>query len=344
MDKYRRSVAVLLVSVMLLGSTLEASAQLKVGFYNLKCPRKLVNVEAIVSAQVLSALIADPTICASLIRLHFHDCFVQGCDASVLLDFPSDPTQSEKNSPPNANSLRGFTQVDTIKAKVEAACPGVVSCADILTLAARDCVRLLRGVSYRVPTGRRDGTTSGGRLGPLTGLPAPFHDIATLESIFSNLGLSTTDLVVLSGLHTVGQARCITFFNRIWDAAGNPIQDPFYTLAFANSLRTQCPFTGDRSVKVNMDSTPRVVDTVYFKGINANTSLFQSDHNLLNDPVTAALVNTLANARRFTGVDTSMIKMGGIGVLTGTAGQIRAVCNAVNTGPTPAPAAPSPAT
>ena len=66
----------------------------------------------------------------------------QGCDASVLLDDSATLT-GEKNAAPNANSLRGFEVIDAIKAQVEAACPGTVSCADILALAARDGVNLV---------------------------------------------------------------------------------------------------------------------------------------------------------------------------------------------------------
>ncbi|RZC65933.1 hypothetical protein C5167_009623 [Papaver somniferum] len=79
---------------------------------------------------------------ASLLRLHFHDCFVNGCDGSILLDDASNFT-GEQNANPNQNSVRGFNVIDDIKTAVEKVCPGVVSCADILTMAARKSVVLV---------------------------------------------------------------------------------------------------------------------------------------------------------------------------------------------------------
>lgn len=63
----------------------------------------------------------------------------QGCDASILLD-GTDTIDSEKGGLGNNNSVRGFEVIDEMKAAVEMACPGIVSCADILAIAAEESV------------------------------------------------------------------------------------------------------------------------------------------------------------------------------------------------------------
>jgi len=129
-----------------------ASAKLSTTFYSSSCPKVLATIKSAVN----SAVSKEARMGASLLRLHFHDCFVNGCDGSVLLD----GSTGEKSAGPNANSLRGFEVIDTIKSQVESLCPGVVSCADILTVAARDSVVALGGRSWSIPLGRRDSATA----------------------------------------------------------------------------------------------------------------------------------------------------------------------------------------
>ncbi|RWV86789.1 hypothetical protein GW17_00051280 [Ensete ventricosum] len=97
------------------------SAQLSPTFYNTSCPNAL----SIIRTAVRAAVTRDRRMGASLLRLHFHDCFVQA---------------REKTANPNNNSLRGFEVIDAIKSKLESACKQVVSCADIVAVAARDSV------------------------------------------------------------------------------------------------------------------------------------------------------------------------------------------------------------
>lgn len=66
----------------------------------------------------------------------------QGCDGSILLDDTSSFT-GEKTAGPNNRSVRGYNVIDDIKEEVEDVCPGVVSCADIVAIAARDSVVLV---------------------------------------------------------------------------------------------------------------------------------------------------------------------------------------------------------
>lgn len=76
-----------------------------------------------------------------------HICKIQGCDGSVLLD-DTPFFVGEKTALPNLNSIRGFEVVDEIKAAVDKACKRpVVSCADILAIAARDSVAIV-SVNY----------------------------------------------------------------------------------------------------------------------------------------------------------------------------------------------------
>lgn len=103
---------------------------------------------------------------------------------------------SEKESISNL-ILRGFGTIDRVKAKLEQACPEVVSCADILALVARDVVVLTKGPHGDVPIWRRDGRRSV-KQDALDNLHAPFFDVGrNMCQFFMPKGLNAKDQIVL---------------------------------------------------------------------------------------------------------------------------------------------------
>ncbi|PKU73474.1 cationic peroxidase 1-like [Dendrobium catenatum] len=297
-----------------------ASAQLSSTFYDTSCPNALSTIKAAVDAAVAN----EQRMGASLLRLHFHDCFVQGCDGSILLDDTSTFT-GEKTAGPNANSVRGFDVVDTIKSQVEAICNQTVSCADILAVAARDSVVALGGPSWDVQLGRRDSTTAS-LSEANSDIPSPASDLNTLISAYAKKGLSTTDMVALSGAHTIGQARCTTFRTRIYNESN-------IDSSFANSLKFSCPSVGGDDNLSPLDlQTPTVFDNEYYKNLINNEGLLHSDQQLFNNGSTDALVSSYATNPNYFWTDfaNAILNMGTITPLTGIQGEIRLNCRTIN--------------
>ncbi|XP_009610510.1 peroxidase 15-like [Nicotiana tomentosiformis] len=324
------SLAVLCI-LLAIFSFYESNAQLSANFYSTTCP----NVSSIVQNVIQQALQSDSRIGASLIRLHFHDCFVNGCDASLLLDNNSTANiVSEKDAAPNANSVRGFDVVDNIKSAVESSCPGVVSCADILALAAEASVSLAGGPSWNVSLGRRDSRTAN-QGGANTSIPSPVEGLSNITAKFSAVGLNVTDLVALSGAHTFGRAQCRVFSARLnnFNGTGNP--DPTLNTTYLANLRQICPQNGSATALANLDpTTSDSFDNNYFANLQSNQGLLQSDQELFSTPgaATVSIVNTFSSNQNtfFQSFVQSMINMGNISPLTGTNGEIRSDCKRVN--------------
>ncbi|CAK7339186.1 unnamed protein product [Dovyalis caffra] len=257
-----------------------AYGQLTPTFYDQTCP----NVSNIILGVIAETLTSDPRIGASLIRLHFHDCFVNGCDGSILLD-NTDTIQSEKEANANNNSARGFDVVDRMKALLESACPDTVSCADILAIAAEESVVLAGGPSWAVPVGRRDSTTAS-RDAANAFIPAPFDTLPTLRERFTNVSLNNnTDLVALSGGHTFGRAQCRTFNFRLFNFNGTGAPDPTIDPDYLALLQQLCPQGGNGSALADLDpTTPNGFDNNYYSNLQSNRGLLQSDQELFSTP------------------------------------------------------------
>ncbi|KAL0376514.1 UNVERIFIED_CONTAM: Peroxidase 24 [Sesamum calycinum] len=302
------------------------AGELKMKYYHKRCPL----AETIVRETTWNKVEANPSLAAKLLRLHYHDCFVRGCDASVLLDSTQNNT-AEKSAPPN-RSLSGYDVIDDIKTQLEEQCPGVVSCADIVALAARDAVSYeFKRSMWDVLTGRRDGRVS--LLSDVSGnLPSPSSDFPTLQNLFSNKGLDINDLVALSGAHTIGVAHCGAFSRRLFNFTGKGDTDPSLDPSYADFLKTQCPNPADPATVVGMDPNSTLsFDSHYFTAVDKNQGLFQSDAALLTDPTSAGIVRRFQSRAAFiTQFGKSMVKMGGIQVLVGAAGEIRKNCRVVN--------------
>ncbi|KAJ8570921.1 hypothetical protein K7X08_037893 [Anisodus acutangulus] len=289
-----------------------AFADLSDDFYDDVCPEALPTIKRVVE----DAVRQERRMGASLLRLHFHDCFVNGCDASILLD-QTDTIDSEKTARANNNSARGFEVIDKIKSEVDKICGRpVVSCADILTVAARDSVVALHGPTWEVQLGRRDSTTAS-RTTANNDIPTPFMDLSALINNFKKQGLDEEDLVALSGGHTLGFAQCSTFRNRIYNDAN--IDSTFA------SQRYKLSTSGGDSNLASLDPTPAFFDSKYFSNLVSNKGLLHSDQALFSGGETDDLVKTYSKNLKTFSEDfaESMIKMGNIKPLTGKQGQIR---------------------
>lgn len=304
-----------------------SKSQLQVGFYSNTCPQ----VESTVRNVVRDAVLSDRTMAAVLLRLHFHDCFVEGCDGSILINTTQNP---EKTASPH-EGVRGYDVIERAKAQLEASCPGVVSCADIVALAARDAIVMANGPAYQVPTGRRDGLVSDKSLA--ANMPDVNDSIQQLKTKFLNKGLTEKDLVLLSAAHTIGTTACFFMQERLYKFI--PFgSDPTINPNFLPELKARCPKDGDVDIRLAMDEGSDLkFDKSILKNIREGFAVLASDARLNDDFVTKSVIDSYFNPINPTFGPSfendfvqSMVKMGHIGVKTGSVGNIRRVCSAFN--------------
>ncbi|KAJ0718180.1 putative peroxidase [Helianthus annuus] len=326
----------------------KSNPPLSLDYYKSSCP----NAEAIVRKEMECVVQSDLRNAALILRLHFHDCFVQGCDGSVLLD-DTVTLQGEKNAPTNLNALKGFEFIDRIKEKLESECPGIVSCADLLTYAARDATVLVGGPYWDVPAGRKDSKTASFSQVE-SNIPRPNDGLLSIISKFLYQSLSVTDMVALSagvcldkflkdllllGAHTIGMARCTNYRSRIYGdyqttATMSNIAEPNL-----KNLKATCPAAGgEDNNEAPMDYvSPSLFDNTYYHILLRGEGLLNSDQELCSSVLgvqTSKLVRKYAEDQIafFTQFSESMVKMGNItNPETYVDGEVRKNCRFMNT-------------
>ncbi|GFY83255.1 peroxidase superfamily protein [Actinidia rufa] len=314
---FSKAIFLLLITIPL------SKAILSPHYYDQTCPQ----TEGIILQTVRNATVHDLKVPARILRMFFHDCFIRGCDASVLLD--STPgNKAEKDGPPNL-SLASFYVIDDVKAKLETACPHTVSCADILAIAARDVVAMSGGPYWDVLKGRKDGTVS--KANETINLPAPSFNVTQLIQSFAKRGLGVKDLVALSGGHSLGFSHCSSFEARLRNFSPLSNTDPSINAEFAENLRKKCLEPNkDRNAGQFLDSTSSIFDNDYYKRVIARKGVLGSDQALYGDYRTRWIVESYAKDESlfFREFAASMVRFGNVGVSED--GEVRVKCRVVN--------------
>lgn len=252
---------------------------------------------------------------------------LQGCDASILID-STKQKESEKDAQPN-HTVRGYELIDAIKEAVEAACPSMVSCADIITLATRDAVALAGGPNYTVPTGRRDGLVSNIEH---VKLPGPTFTVSEAFQVFKAKGLNFADMVTLLGAHTVGVAHCSFFEDRVSNFQGTGSPDPTMDSNLAANLSKICGASNTDPAVFLDQSTGFVFDNEYYKHLLLKRGILQIDQELAIDRTSIGIVSSFAtNGIGFKqSFANAMVKLGSTQVIVGNAGEVRTNCRVFN--------------
>ncbi|KAL3616634.1 hypothetical protein CASFOL_039028 [Castilleja foliolosa] len=308
-------------AIFVQGNEYEYDDSLSYSYYHTSCPQ----LESIIHKKLDLWLKNDSTLAPSLINLHFHDCIVRGCDASILLDHKKSEKMADASK-----SLRGFELINDIKSEVEKACPRTVSCADILTATARDATVKSGGPFWMVPYGRRDGKISLANEAQKS-VPTGHERITDLIELFQSKGLNILDLVVLSGAHTIGKSSCGCLQNRLFNYAKLGKPDPSINPKYLNFLRRKCRWASE---KVELDPvSPNGFDVQYYKNLQNKMGLLSTDQSLYTDSRTGPLVSAFASQsgqfhHQFAA---SMLKLGKIQDFDGDEhSEIRLKCNVVN--------------
>lgn len=304
----------------------EAMTSLTKDYYQETCP----DFSKIVRETVTTTEGPPGKTAAGILRLFFHDCFLEGCDASVLIA-KNALNKTERDDEINHSlTEETFDIVTRIKTALEESCPGVVSCADILAQSTREAVTMIGGPSYEVKLGRKDGFESkAAKVGK--NLPLPNHTVHDMMSIFEKNGFTLKEMVALSGAHTIGISHCKDFISRVI----GPQPDPDMDAQYAEVLKSLCK-DYDRVNETRASfldpATPGEFDNMYYKNLEKGMGLLASDYILFKDNTTRPFVELYADNQTafFEDFARAMEKLGMVGVKGDKDGEVRLRCDNVN--------------
>ncbi|KAJ4838614.1 Peroxidase 65 [Turnera subulata] len=266
-------------------------SQLSLDYYKKTCPQ----FEKIVGQVITEKQLGFPSTAAGVVRLFFHDCMVEGCDASLLISSNSF-NKAERDHDINV-PLPGdaFDVIARAKTALELECPGVVSCSDILATAARDLVVMVGGPHYQVVLGRKDGLVS--HATSVQGhLATPKMSIQEIISLFQSRGYTVQEMVALVGAHTIGFSHCKEFSDRLFNFSKTSKTDPALNPKYADGLKKLCEnYTTDPTMSAYNDvMTPGKFDNMYFRNLKRGLGLLASDQALAEDERTKPFVELYA--------------------------------------------------
>lgn len=144
--------------------------------------------------------------------------------------------------------------------------------------------------------------------------------------------------MLVSGAHTIGTTACFFLEKRLYNFSGGGDSDPSINPDFLPRMQSRCPNHGDINVRLALDQGSEFsFDDSILNNIRNGFAVIESDAKLYNDESTMPIVDSYFGL--LSGIfgpsfesdfAESMVKMGQIGVLTGSRGKIRRVCSELN--------------
>lgn len=304
-------------------------SQLSIDFYKTTCP----DYEKIIRETVISKQTVSPATAAATLRLFFHDCMVEGCDASVFITSNSF-NRAERDEEIN-HSLSGdaFDVVVRAKTALELSCPGIVSCADILASTTRDLIKMVGGPYYAIGLGRKDGLVS---LGSHVegNLPRVNMTMGRIIDMFAKKNFTIQEMVALTGGHTIGFSHCSEFSDRLYSHSKTSPIDPDLNPKYAEGLQKLCKDykTNSAIAAFNDVMTPGKFDNMYYKNLPRGLGLLSTDSVMYKDPRTRPMVELYAlnQTAFFNDFARAMEKLSVYQIKTGKDGEVRHRCDLFN--------------